>query len=160
MGTVIGNASRLLTVCVVYLVVAIVTSRGFIAAPIRRTITKETDRRLADVDVLMAKNQGTEVAAVAKESLTKTLNALRPAAQKWWRHLLWMFDSPLTKLYADMRELNAAHRGFVDLVRDDVLDDYAAPQLLSLSTVDPAAAETLTARVSSSAHAEGKRVVI
>ncbi|WP_158854602.1 hypothetical protein [Saccharothrix deserti] len=160
MDTVIGNTGRLVIVCGVYLVIVIVTSRGFIAAPIRRTLGKEVDRLLADVDVLMAKNQGNPVAAVAKESLEKTLNALKLTTPKWWRHLLWMFDSPLTKLYADVRELNAAHRGLVDMVRDDVLDDYAAPLLLRLSTVDPDAAEDLKMRLHGTTNAEGKRVII
>ncbi len=154
--TAIWETVRLVLACGLYLAVALVTSRGFIAAPVRRVLIKQVELCLAEVRMRSAMHPN----EAATTALTTTLQGLMTAKREWWRRLLWAFDSPLTKLHADLRGLNAAQRGMVELVPDEALADYAAPLLLQLSTVDKKAEEVLGARLNASTSTEGKRLVI
>ena len=142
----VSDAVWPVVVCVVYFIVVLVTSRGFIAAPLRRVLDGQVDRMLDEVDVFAARNPDDKVAVAAHKSLKSTLSGLKPDRSKrgWQRPWLWMVDSPLTQMYALQRQLNAVQRGLVDLVKDDALDGYAGPLLHQLSKVDAKAAQALS----------------
>lgn len=145
-----------------YLIVVMVTSRGFIAAPLRRVLDGQVDRMLDEVDVFVARNPDDKVAVAAHKSLKSTLSGLKPDRSKRGRQRpwLWMVDSPLTQMYALQRQLNAVQRGLVDLVKDDALDGYAGPLLHQLSKVDAKAAQALTEKFEKTTDPEGKRYII
>lgn len=143
---------RLGLVAGIYLVIAVVTSRGFIAAPVRRALDREVERRVIQVRSLNADPD-------AKQAILDRLDKLRPA-RSWWKQAVWLFNSPLTKLYADSRELNAVNRAMVELHSDEVLDEYAAPLLYQLSTIDAKAASHFEECLIKATTAEGKRIVI
>jgi hypothetical protein len=75
----IWDAGRLVLACGLYLVVAVVTSRGFIAGPVRRVLTKEVELCLAEVEMRAAKlPDNASVAALtgSPSSPTSTATAL------------------------------------------------------------------------------------
>jgi hypothetical protein len=152
--------TRLAVICGLYLVVVGVTSRGFIAAPVLRVIDRQVDRYLDEIEVLAAQNSAGPNVPTIKESLIGTLNRIKPSQPTGWRRVLWAFDSPLTKLYADRRELNAVSRNMVDLRKADELDACAAVLLLQLSKIDKADTDALAERFAQAKNEDGKRILV
>jgi len=160
MSSTVWSSVRLILVCALYLMIVVTTSRGFIAAPIRRSLDKEAGRRLAEAKVLVAANSQCIAANEIIAAITSTLSRIAVEKRAWWRGLFWVFDSPMTKLYADTRELNAACREAVGLRPDSTLNACAAPVIEKLSAIDPKAAKELGPRFAATGDPDSRRIII
>lgn len=158
------NAPQYLAVCCgVYLVISVITNRGFIIAPRYRAMLAEAEEcraratllasRMSDGDV----QRGRNILAAITDQLDKVAPT-STSSPKAPSLLSQIFLSPLTKLAALQITLDAINRRMVYLVSDSDLADYGATSL-SNGALDDSEVETAK-KLATIPSGDGRRFAI
>jgi hypothetical protein len=153
-------------VCLTYLAVVIVTSRGLIAAPNYRILDRSLRDCLARARVLLQKQPGNASSRAAMVCIEKEIDRLGRHGEiaSWVRFARAganvVLAIPLTKLAAGWRAFHATERRIVDLVPNGDLAAYAENILAELRIVDTAAARSMEKQIVLAPTTGGKRLAI
>jgi hypothetical protein len=154
------RALVLALVCAVYLCVAVVTSRGFIVAPLRQVLLRQAESQALAITALEEQAgvpAGSSVAARATAAVLEQLRVSRSRLRRLWA---WPFDTPLTKLYAEMVRLAAARRAMIGLVPDATVSAHVTVVLDRLATVDPDRVPALRKQIDDQTEPAARRVLV
>lgn len=159
-------ATAVLICCGIYLVIVVMTSRGFVVAPLAQPLTARAAHCTTRAKFLAAEAAEGSPQALLRDRLVTGLKPIMgPTGWLTLNPLRWIVGLPLTKIAQYSSTVSAAEADLVDLVPETELSAWWATTQQHLSTVEPASAKALAEAYQAQAQANdfgpsGQRVFV
>jgi hypothetical protein len=157
----LNPTAALLVCCGAYLIIVVVTNRGFIVAPRARLLVAQAQVCDARAKFLADSSSG-DTSAVVRDEINAVLKPLTTPQTGWgaFNPFRWIAGLPLTRVAEYAATVDAAETMLVDLIAPDDLDACWGASHQELQQLDADAAKTLAAEYGNAKTTGGRRLII